>query len=164
MTKTITAIFESRQEMEDALRRLEAINITNEQIGVVMSDEMRGKSFKLENHDKADEGLAAGATFGGIVGGVLAAVLSVGSLTIPGLNLVIAGSVVSGLAGAGLGAAAGGLVGGLIGLGITEHEAKIYEGKLKAGNILLAIDAKDNDQAQEIRKILENTRAYDIAA
>ncbi len=164
MTKKITAIFETSFEMEDALRKLGDIGITDNQIGVVMSDETHGKSFKFENRDKSDEGIAVGATAGGIVTGILAAVAGAGSIVIPGLNLVVAGPIVAGLAGVGVGAAAGGLVGGLIGLGIPEHEAKFYEGKVKAGHILLAIEAKDSDQASQVKKICENSHAVSIAA
>lgn len=164
MTKSVTAIFETRRSLEEALRRLEAITITENQIGVVMSDDTHGRSFKLENTSKVDGGLAAGATFGGIIGGVLAAIAGAGTLAIPGLNVIIVGSIVSGLAGAGVGAAAGGLIGGLIGLGIPEHEAKLYEGGLKAGRILLAVEARDEQQADQVRDILEKTEAYDIAA
>ncbi len=164
MSKKITAIFETRSALEDALRSLESIDITDQQIGVIMSDELRGKAFKMETKSKADAGLATGATVGGIAGGILAAILSVGSIAVPGLNLVVAGTIVSGLAGAGLGAATGGLIGGLVGLGITEHEAKLYEGKLKSGNILLAIEPRDNEQDKKIRALLKDTQAYDIAA
>lgn len=164
MTKTITAIFDTRRAMEEALRKFEAVNVTNDQINVIMSDETRKKFFKLETHNKVDEGVAAGATFGGIVGGVMAAVVGAGTLAIPGLNLVVVGSVVAGLAGAAVGAATGGIVGGLIGLGVPEHEAKLYEGKLKSGHILLAVEARDAAQAKVVREIFEHTEAYNIAA
>lgn len=164
MTKTVTAIFETRMFMEAALRKLETLGITENQIGVVMSDQTHGKSFKLENNSKTSEGLAGGATFGGIVGGILAAVAGAGTLAIPGLNLVVAGSIVSGLAGAGVGAATGGLLGALVGLGIPEHEAKLYEGGLKTGHVLLAIEARDDKQAAQVRDVLKNTEARNIAA
>lgn len=41
--------------------------------------------------------------------------------------------------GAAVGAAVGGLGGALVGAGIPEYEAKRYEGKIAAGNILLAV-------------------------
>lgn len=164
MKRTITAIFATRALLEKALRNLDIMGIDESQIGVVMSDNTHGKSFKIESHSKADEGLAAGATFGGIVGGFLAVLAGAGTLAIPGLNLVVAGSVVSGLAGASLGAAAGGIVGGLIGMGIPEHEAKLYEGKISAGHILLAVEARDENQASLVHNILKEVSTEDIAA
>ncbi len=164
MTNTVTAMFETRTAMEECLRKLELVGITENQIGVVMSDTTRGKYFKIESHSKADEGVAAGATFGGIVGGVLTALLGVGTMAIPGLNMVVAGSIVAGLVGASVGAAAGGLAGGLIGLGITEHEAKLYESGLKSGHILLAVEARDHEQAKQVRGIMKDAEAFNIAA
>jgi|ERR1035437_3642864 hypothetical protein len=164
MTKTVTAIFETRMSMEVALRKLEVLGLTENQIGVVMSDQTHGKSFKLETNSRAGEGLAGGATFGGIVGGILAAVAGAGTIAIPGLNLVVVGSIVSGLAGAGVGAATGGLLGALVGLGIPEHEAKLYEGGLKTGHVLLAVEARDGKQATQVRDVLKNTEARNIAA
>lgn len=164
MTIIITALFETRRTMDDALRKLEAAGISESQIGVIMNENVHGKSFVIENNDKSDTGLAIGATLGGIAGGIAAAIAGVGSLAIPGLNLVVVGSIVAGLAGAGLGAAAGGLVGGLVGMGIPEHEAKLYEGKLKAGHILLAVEAHDSKQATQVRDVLKDTEAYKLAA
>src|SRR4051812_40699530 len=97
MSKTITATFRTRAATEEALRELELIGVTEQQIGLVVTDETRGKTFKLENHTKSDQGVAAGVTFGGIVGGILAAIAGAGTIVIPGLNLVVAGSVVAGL-------------------------------------------------------------------
>ena len=52
--------------------------------------------------------------------------------------------------------------GALVGLGIPEFEAQQYEGKLRQGNILLAIHADDDDQAGRIRTILTEENAEDI--
>ena len=150
----ITASFKNHADVEAVLHRLKMMGVTEKQIGVVMSDETHGKHFRIENHSKVDQGIAAGATFGGIVGGILAAIVGGGILPVPGLNLILAGGVVSALAGGGVGAATGGLIGGLIGLGIPEHEAKLYEGKLRSGGILLAVEAANSEQADKIRKVL----------
>jgi len=164
MSNIITATFKTRTATEEALRELELLGITEDQIGLVVTDETRGKTFTLENHSKSDQGVAAGATFGGIVGGILAAVAGAGTIVIPGLNLVVAGALVAGLAGLGAGATAGGIIGGLIGLGVPEHEAKLYEGELRAGNVLLAVEARDHEQAKQVRQVLKKTDAYNIAA
>jgi len=164
MSRTITATFKTRTATEEALRELELLGVTEDQIGLVVTDETRGKTFNIENHSKSDQGVAAGATFGGIVGGILAAIAGAGTIVIPGLNLVVAGSIVAGLAGLGAGAAAGGILGGLVGLGVPEHEAKLYEGEIRSGSILLAVEARDHEQAKNIRQVLKRVDAYNIAA
>lgn len=164
MSNLITATFKTRDAAVAAIHQMEAIGVTDEQISLVVTDETRGRSFNMKEGTKADEGAAAGATFGGIVGGVLAALAGAGALAFPGLNLVVSGAVVSGLAGAGAGAATGGLVGLLIGSGIKEHEAKIYEGELKTGAILIAVKPADREQAKRIEDILERGDSYNLAA
>ena len=151
----VTAIFNSRFEADQALRALENVGITASDVSMLMSDEARATHFKLEEGTKADEGAAAGATFGGILGGVTAALLSAGAIAIPGLNLVISGSLIAGMAGLGAGAATGGLLGALIGAGFKENEAKVYEKELYEGNILMAVHTHNADQKRAVQDILK---------
>ena len=60
----ITASFKNHTDVEAALHKLKKLGVTEKQIGVVMSDETHGKHFKIENHSKVDQGIAAGATLG----------------------------------------------------------------------------------------------------
>ena len=161
---TVTATFKTRIAAEHALRKLEAIGITDEQTALIVTDETRGKSFQIKEGTKMDEGFAGGATAGGIIGSLLGAMGTASALAIPGLNIVMVGAAVSALAGLGAGAVAGGFVGALVGAGIPEHEAKIYENSLKEGSILLAIDTKDSEQKQKVKDILEEEDAYHMAA
>ena len=151
----VTAIFNSRFEADQALRALENVGITPSDISMLMSDDARSSHFKIEEGNKADEGAAAGATFGGILGGVTAALLSAGALAIPGLNLVVSGSIIAGMAGLGAGAATGGLLGALIGAGFKENEAKLYEKELYEGNILMAVQTHNGDQKRAVQDILK---------
>jgi hypothetical protein len=67
------------------------------------------------------------------------------------------------LAGAGVGAAAGGLTGALIGMGIPEYEAKLYEGKIKEGNILIAVHSDNRDETKRAKEIFERAGAHDVS-
>lgn len=164
MSNTVTATFKTREAAFAALRDLEAVGITDKQVSMVVSDETRGKSFNIEKSSKMDEGAAAGATVGGIIGAIAAAIAGAGALAIPGLNVIVAGSLISALAGLGAGAATGGLVGALIGAGIPEHEAKLYENEIKSGAILLAVHASNDVQRQEVKNILQRRDAQNLAA
>ena len=53
-----------------------------------------------------------------------------------GRSLLPVPSIAS-LAGLSVGGAVGGLVGALVGLGIPEYEAKLYDGRVKDGGVLL---------------------------
>ena len=164
MSHIITAIFKDRMAAENALVKLEDAGIVESQISLLASDETRNNYFNIEDNTKADKGAAAGATVGGIVGAALGALMSASVLVIPGLNLVVTGALAAGLAGLGAGAATGGLVGALVGAGIPEHEAKIYENHLRSGNVLVAVETRDNEQKKRVKEILEREDAYDIAA
>ena len=160
----VTGIFDNRFDAEKALRQIESTGIREDQVSLVMTDQTRDNHFKLVENSKADEGVAAGATFGGLTGAVLGAVLSAGVIAIPGLNLIITGALAASLAGLGAGAAVGGLLGGLIGAGIPEHEAKLYEKQLQKGNVLLAIRTESDEQKKNVKNILESLHAANIAA
>jgi len=165
MTKhTITALCKSRAATEDALRQLEALGFTEDQISLLMSDATRGKAFRLVEGTKADEGAAAGATFGGVLGAIIGSIGTAGALAIPGFNVVVVGSLAGGLAGLGGGAATGGLLGAPGGMGVPGHEAKVYEKELSAGNILIAVDAETDERAKQVENVLRSVDATDIAA
>lgn len=164
MTSMVTGTFETRVAAEEALRRLEAIGITEDHISVVATDECAGKTFNIDTHTRADEGFAGGATAGGIIGAILGAVASAGVIVIPGVNLVVTGALVGGLAGLATGATAGGLLGGLIGAGIPEHEAKLYEKDIHKGHVLLAVHPENDEQHDKAKEIFEESDAYNMAA
>jgi hypothetical protein len=164
MTKTVTGIFTSRVSAESAIRQLESAGVTHNQISLLMTDESRASRFKFIESTKADEGAAAGAGVGGLLGTIAGGLLSAGVLAIPGLNLVVTGALVSALAGLGAGAITGGLVGGLIGAGIPEHEAKMFEKEIQAGNVLVAVECDDSDEEKVVEAIFRNVDAYRSAA
>jgi len=68
------------------------------------------------------------------------------------------------LAGVGVGGAVGGLIGALVGMGIPEHEAKRYEGRVKEGGILLSVHCDNADWVKRAKDILKNTGANDISS
>lgn len=160
----VTATFKDRASSEAALHSLEGIGIRGEQVSLIMTDETRHNHFKIDEGTKADEGAISGAALGGIAGALLSMLTIAGVMTIPGLNLVIAGPIVAAFAGLGSGAVAGGVIGGLIGAGIPEHEAKLYEEEIKNGGVLLAVEASNEKQTKQIKETLKTAEAYNIAA
>jgi len=165
MTSLVSATFETRMAAEEALRKLENIGVSDTQISIVVTDETRGDHFVMEDHSRADEGFAGGATAGGLIGAVLVALTAAGTLVIPGVNLVVTGALVGGLAGLATGATTGGLIGALIGAGFNEHEAKIYDEEIRKGAVLMAVKPLDSKQHDRIEEIFEeDEQAYNIAA
>src|SRR6202023_49398 len=123
---------------------------------VLFPDKTGTRDFAHEQHTKAPEGAVTGAGSGALLGGALGWMVGIGALAIPGLGpFIAAGPIMAALAGAAGGAAAGGLAGALIGMGIPEYEAKRYEGKVKAGNILISIHTEDSEERDRAKEILE---------
>lgn len=164
MSQFVTATFKTRSAAEDALHRLEAVGISDSQISIITTDSTRGANFNIETHNQVDQGVAGGATAGGLIGAALGALAIAGTIVVPGLNLVVTGAYVGALAGLATGAVAGGLVGGLIGAGIPEYEAKIYDKEIRSGAILLAVEPRDSTQREQVKKILQLTDAHHLAA
>lgn len=159
-----TGVFANRAEAERAIREFEAAGVRESQISMIMTEDSRTRHFGLKKTSKTDEGVAAGASVGGLLGVIAGVVLSAGTLVIPGLNLIVTGTVVSGLAGLGAGAVSGGLVGGLIGSGVPEHEAKIYEKEIKGGSVLIAVETESAEQKKIVDEIFHKVETHRSAA
>jgi uncharacterized membrane protein len=90
-------------------------------------------------------------------------IAGIGALAIPGVGpFIAAGPIIAALSGAAVGAALGGIAGGLVGLGIPEMEAKRYEGKVKAGNLLLSVHTENSEEIKRAKDIFTNAGAQDI--
>lgn len=165
MSKTsVFCITKSRVHAERIIQRLSLASFPYSDISVLMPETDTNHDIGHVKATKAPEGTATGAATGGIAGGVLGLLAGVGALAIPGVGpLIAAGPIMAALSGAAVGAAAGGVVGGLIGLGIPELEAKIYEGKLKTGNYLISVHARDSEHVTRAKEIFEDEDAEDIS-
>ena len=155
---------ETRIQAESIVGSLQNAGFSSHEISALFPDRRGTADFAYEHHTKAPEGAVAGVAGGGIVGGTLGLLAGVGALAIPGLGpFIAAGPLMAALSGAAAGAAVGGLTGALIGFGIPEFEAKRYEGKIRGGNILLAVHVDDNAQRDRATEIMRRGGAHDIS-
>lgn len=164
MKKAIIGVLPTKAAAEAAAAQLQADGFSRQDISVLFPDDRATKEFAHEKHTKAPEGASAGAGAGGVVGGTLGLLAGIGALAIPGLGpFIAAGPIMAALSGAAAGAAAGGLAGTLVGLGIPEYEAKIYEGKLREGNILLSVHTEDGDERKRASEALKRAGAANVS-
>jgi len=160
MSKAVICTVKSEAMAEEVVNRLRAEGFASNDVSVLFPDRDTTRDFAHEKNTKAPEGAATGAGTGGVLGGALGWLVGIGALAIPGLGpFIAAGPIVAALGGLGVGAAVGGLTGALIGLGIPEYEAKIYEGKLKEGNILIAVHTDDAEQRKAAKQIFDDCGA-----
>jgi hypothetical protein len=161
--KSVFCIATNRDQADRIVDRLKDTGFSNNDISVLFPDKDTTRDFAHEKNTKAPEGIATGAGTGGVVGGALGWLAGIGALAIPGAGpFIAAGPILAALSGAAVGATVGGIAGGLIGMGIPELEAKRYEGKIKAGNILLSVHTENAEEIKAAEKIFRNAGAQDI--
>jgi hypothetical protein len=161
--KSVFCITTSREQADRIVDQLKEANFSNNDISVLFPDKGTTRDFAHEKNTKAPEGAATGAGTGGVIGGALGWIVGIGALAIPGVGpFIAAGPIMAALSGAAIGAAAGGIAGGLIGLGIPELEAKRYEGKVKAGNLLLSVHTENAEEITRAKAIFKQAGAEDI--
>jgi hypothetical protein len=164
MSTSVICIATSEAQATRIVSRLRLAGFLSNDISVLCPDTSGTRDFAHEHHTKAPDGATTGAGAGGVVGGALGWLAGIGALAIPGLGpFIAAGPIVAALSGAAVGAAVGGVTGALVGLGIPEFEAKRYEGKIKAGNILVSVHSDDSEQTRLAKEIFEQEGAEDIS-
>ncbi|HEY4224053.1 MAG TPA: DUF3341 domain-containing protein, partial [Myxococcota bacterium] len=138
MSKAIICTVPDRTRADGIVRSLSTAGFAATDISVLFPDKTGTRDFAHEHGTKAPEGAVTGAVAGGAVAGTVGLLAGLGLLVIPGLGpFLAAGPLLGALSGAAIGATGGGIVGALVGLGIPEVQAKLYEGKIKGGNILI---------------------------
>lgn len=163
MSKAVIGIAATLTQAETIVDRLKLAGFFADQVSILMPDVTASTEFGHENETKAPEGTAIGATTGFAIGGVLGWLAGIGALALPGLGAFIAaGPIMAALSGAATGTALGGVVGGLTGLGIPEYEAKLYEGRIKEGHILIAAHTEDPEMRRRAEEVMKECKAEDV--
>jgi len=142
--KSVFCIATSREQADRMVNELKNEKFSNNDISALFADKATSHDFAHEKHTKAPEGTATGAGTGGVIGGALGWIAGIGALAIPGVGPFIAA--------------------GPIGLGIPEMEAKRYEGKVKAGNILISVHTDNSEQIAQAKDIFKAAGGQDICS
>lgn len=162
--KAVVGLLSNYAQAERTVDALSRAGFGNDDISVLFPDKEGTRDFAHEKNTKAPEGAVVGAGAGGTIGGTIGLLAGIGALAIPGVGpFIAAGPIMAALSGAAAGAAVGGLAGALVGMGIPEIEAKQYEGKVKAGKILVSVHVDDSEARGRAKKVLESMQAEDIS-
>ena len=165
MKNAVYGIASTPEQAESIVTRLQSLGIQTSDISVLFPDKAGTRDFAHEKNTKAPEGATTGGLAGMGVGGTLGLLAGIGALAIPGVGpLIAAGPIMGALSGAAVGGATGGLIGALVGLGIPELEAKQYEGKVRAGNILISAHTESGDERSRAKRALEEAGATDVSS
>jgi hypothetical protein len=157
-------IFQNVANAEAAIGGLTMAGFSNQALSVLLSDKDEARVIAIEGTTTDSEGATASAGVGGVVRGALGLLAGIGALALPGVGpFIAAGPIMASLAGLGVGGAVGGLVGALMGMGIPEFEAKLYDGRVKDGGVLVAVHCESTEGISQAKDALKAEGAEDIA-
>jgi hypothetical protein len=163
MSQSVIGIVPTEEIGSELVAALRDAGHTYDEVSVLFPDRQGTQDFAHRNSTKAPEGAVAGVAAGGILGSALGLAAGVGALAIPGCGpLIAAGQIMAALSGAAIGATVAGIGGALVGLGIPEYEARMYEDKVKNGNILVACHCHDSEQVKTAEEAFKRYNASDI--
>ena len=156
MTVTISRLYNSYAEAQQAVRSLEAAGVTHNDISIIASnadnwykDNGKPSTFPdrdLDGKDDRAEAAGTGAGLGAAAGGTAGLLAGLGLMAIPGVGPVVAaGWLVATLAGAAAGAATGGILGALTQAGISDDDAQVYAEGLRRGGAVVSARVNDVD-------------------
>jgi len=155
--KVAVGVFHSPEAARKAVDELVKAGFTEAQIGVAGRHAAVKKGKGMTGGEGALAGATAGAMTGAGVGALWALGIAAGML--PAIGPVIAGGLLASvLASAAGGAAVAGLVGALVGLGLSEEDARYYEGEFKEGRKIVTVKA--NARYTEAVEILTRHGGY----
>lgn len=157
MTVTISRLYDSHNDAQQAVQRLESAGVPHSDISIVAnnSDSWFNTDKKVDRDRDRDgvddraEGAGKGAGIGAGVGGAAGLLAGLGLLAIPGLGPVVAAGWLAATAvGAAAGAATGGIVGALTEAGVSAEDAHSYAEGVRRGGTLVSARVADADQSR----------------
>lgn len=158
--RIVVGVFSEESEAIQAMQQLMEIGFGQDEISVLAEEPERfsvRSNINVQTPHDINRGAATGAITGSVVVGFGALIAQLGALAIPGIGPVLAlGPIAAVVTGLVAGGAVGGALGALLGLGINKEEAKLYEQNLKNGDILVIVEAA-NDQYEAAAKTLHRT-------
>jgi hypothetical protein len=158
--RTVVAVFGRGADLEPAYGALRAEGIGENEISIVRPSEDAAPPVGA-GETKAEAGATTGAAAGAVIGGLA----GLAALAIPGIGpLLVAGPIAAVLAGAVTGGALGGLVGSFAGLGIPTEDAERFEAAVRSGGTFMAVRTGGGDEADRVRRILEERGAEEISS
>lgn len=157
MSKTVLGVFSSRDQAEKAVSELRTKGFDKE-ISILAKGQGKTNDTDENSVMFGGDSVTDGATTGSVIGGIAGLAVGAGALAIPGIGPLIAAGPIAGLLS---GAASGGIAGGLVDWGIPEDRSKYYEGQVKGGNIVAAVQSSE-DKINSAADVLRKNGARDV--
>lgn len=163
MKRITFGLFTDSKAAGDAVAELNGENYTDK-ISLVLRDEETGEVRSHQVKQDVDGGTTAlGAATGAAVGALGSILGSATPVTIAGVGALLVGGPLTAVLGAAAGAAGGALVGALIDLGFPDERANLYQHRILAGEILVAVTTDVADEF-DTKAVLLKHGAQEVAS
>ncbi|WP_022794689.1 general stress protein [Marinococcus halotolerans] len=159
--KLIGGVFRNEEDAVNAIQSLErsghkkddiSVFVKNKEIADHLSEETDINTSGDKDQSSSGKDAGKGAGIGAGSGVVLGGAIGLGLLAIPGAGpIAAAGPLAAAIQGGTFGAASGGIAGALTGAGVSKEDADEYEKYLEQGNIVLLVEADENQQENVYR-------------
>lgn len=157
MKKVVLGTFPSRERAEALIYYLyNELDIPRDDISYMYKNtEGEIKEFGGMEIGSGGEGVTTGAVVGGSLGALAGLAAVAGAIPVIGpifaagplfAALGVGGAVGTAAAGALTGVIAGGVIGALVDLGASESEAREYEDRVRAGDVLVVVYVEDENK------------------
>ena len=168
--KTVSGIFRTRGEAEQAVQQLHSLGVSNDRIALLTPDSGGTVDQTVATSDTEQPGMgsAMGGTVGGAMGAAGGATLgaAAASLLVPGVGPVIAGTILGaailGAGGAVTGAAAGSAMEESLVKGLPHDEVYIYEDAVQKGRSVVIAFVETDEAEDGARRVFGETGAESI--
>ncbi len=163
MNRTTFCIVRSEITAERLVARITGLGFRPSNLSVLLPNRAGVRDIGIEAHGKAAQGAIGGAAMLGFFGGVFGYFVGDGSLaTSFAAPLVAAGPLFSALGSFAVGSVAGASLGGALGHRVPEIEAKIYDGKIRGGNILVAVHTETDAETAVATRVFQEGGGHNI--
>jgi hypothetical protein len=163
----MVAIFGVYYDKAQATASVESITDSGfpaDEVSILAPETLGFKDLAHDRHAKAGSSTAV-VTSSVAIGGTLGLVAGVGALAIPGIGpLLAAGPLLGALAGMGAGGVVGGAIDAIDAAGPAVHAAKVYEGHIREGGILVSVNCRSADEIARAKELLARTGAQAISS
>ncbi|HUX66407.1 MAG TPA: hypothetical protein VMV31_02845 [Terriglobales bacterium] len=160
----VFGIYSTYDGVQSGAAALRSAGFRRQDVAALVPEIEGSQDLVHEKRSKSPEGFMAGASIGGMAGGVLGWLFASNILRLTTLQpLVDAGVAVATFAGIGALGVLGGMVGGLIGLATPEYEALRYAGRRSTGGMLVSVHCDNREWRKRARQALQQTGAAGVA-
>jgi hypothetical protein len=161
MAKLVTGLFNTRSGAMLAIEDLMRHGLAQDDLSMLNTDTTLGREFFTDIGTKAPEGGVIGVIVGGILGGIIAALMRLGHVPFPGVDMSAVSLLMVTLDGIALLGTIGLIIGLFIGASIPEYEENLYRADTRHGGILLGVYTHARREG-EVRRLMEAAGGRDI--